>query len=295
MAKIAAALDEALAERRAAGTPGRMTSRTLAAGSGWSVSDVLCTSGPADRPFEERHSGFAIAIVVAGTFQYRSPAGRAVMTPGSIMLGAPGQCFECGHAHGEGDRCVSFFLTPEYLGQLASDANARLPGEGFSVARLPPMRAVAPLAARAAAGIVTSGETAWEEFALLLAADVIKMSGGSPRRRIATQTNAESRVTRAVRLIDRDPEARLTLGALAREAGLSPYHFLRTFQALTGTTPHQYVMRARLRDAAVQLRTGSSPIIDIALRSGFGDVSNFNRAFRTEFGMNPREYRRGRG
>ena len=82
-----------------------------------------------------------------------------------------------------------------------------------------------------------------------------------------------------------------TLGSLAREAGLSPYHFLRTFQRLTGVTPHQYVLRARLREAAMRLAVEHARVIDIALDCGFGDVSNFNRAFRAEFGVSPRVYR----
>jgi AraC family transcriptional regulator len=104
--------------------------------------------------------------------------------------------------------------------------------------------------------------------------------------------NAEARVTRAVRMIDRHPDAALSLARLAREAGLSPYYFLRTFERLTGITPHQYVRRARLREAAMRLVTRSWNVLDIALDSGFGDVSNFNRAFRTEFGVTPRVFRR---
>jgi AraC-like DNA-binding protein len=84
----------------------------------------------------------------------------------------------------------------------------------------------------------------------------------------------------------------LTLHDLARAAGLSRYHFLRTFDYLTGVTPHQYVLRARLREAAVSLAAEPGSVIDIALDCGFGDVSNFNRAFRTEFGVSPSEYRR---
>jgi AraC-like DNA-binding protein len=92
-------------------------------------------------------------------------------------------------------------------------------------------------------------------------------------------------------MIDRHPDASLTLDALAREARLSRYHFLRTFEQLTGLTPHQYVRRARLREAAMRLAAESGTVLDIALDCGFGDVSNFNRAFRTEFGMSPRAYR----
>jgi AraC-like DNA-binding protein len=93
------------------------------------------------------------------------------------------------------------------------------------------------------------------------------------------------------RAIERNPEAAHTLGSLARQAGLSPYHFLRTFDHPTGVTPHQYVLHARLREAAVRLATESGRVLDIALDCGFGDVSNFNRAFRAEFGANPRSFR----
>jgi len=48
---------------------------------------------------------------------------------------------------------------------------------------------------------------------------------------------------------------------------------------------------ARLREAAVRLVAEPGTVLDIALDCGFGDVSNFNRAFRTEFGMSPRAYR----
>jgi AraC-like DNA-binding protein len=47
----------------------------------------------------------------------------------------------------------------------------------------------------------------------------------------------------------------------------------------------------RLRDAAARLATGNEKVLDIAFDCGFGDVSNFNRAFRAEFGVSPREYR----
>jgi len=91
------------------------------------------------------------------------------------------------------------------------------------------------------------------------------------------------------------PAARWTLHQLATDAGLSPFHYLRTFQQLTGVTPHQFVLRARLREAATRLAQDRAKVIDIALDSGFGDISNFNRAFRAEFGVAPEGYRRQAG
>jgi AraC-like DNA-binding protein len=103
-----------------------------------------------------------------------------------------------------------------------------------------------------------------------------------------------ARVTRVVRRIEAAPGRSATIVELAREARLSPFHFLRTFESLTGVTPHQYVLRARLRAAAARLAAGRARILDVSLEAGFGDLSNFNRAFRAEFGVSPGAYRRAR-
>jgi AraC-like DNA-binding protein len=293
LAKIAVELEHALARRKEDGTPGRTTPRIIARGEGWTVADVVCTCGPQDRPYEERHASYAIAMVVAGSFQYRSPLGRGLMTPGTLLLGKEGQCFECGHQHGAGDRCVSFWYAPDYFERLAIDAGARGRGAAFAVARVPPLRLLAPLVARAAAGAMgAAGIIPWEELAVTLAVRTIHAAANLSSNANGLPLNAEARVTRAVRAIDRHPHAGLSLGRLARHAGVSPYHFLRTFEHLTGITPHQYVMRARLREAATRLVTEPSKVLDLALDCGFGDISNFNRAFRAEFGMNPRAFRR---
>lgn len=291
MANIAVALTDALAKRRATGSPGGMLPRVIARGDGWSVADVLCTAGPQDRPFEEQHERYAIAVVVAGTFLYRSPAGRGVMTPGSLLLGNKGHCFECGHEHGEGDRCVSFWYDAEYFERLAADADVRRPRSGFTPSRLPPLRSLSPLVMQAWAGVLDSQNAAWEELGIRLASHSLELAASVGSRSRRAPLNAEALVARAVRDIDRHPAEDQTLGQLARRAGLSPYHFLRTFQRVTGVTPHQYVLRTRLRHAAARLLAEPERVLDIALDCGFGDVSNFNRAFRTEFGMSPRRFR----
>lgn len=294
MAKIAVERAWALAQRATHGSPGRPTSRVLAQGEGWRVADVVCTSGPEDRPFEERHADVSIAIVAAGSFQYRSGAGRELMTPGSLLLGAPGQYFECTHEHAVGDRCLSFWYAPWYFEGLAADAGARGAKADFRTPRLPPLRALSPLVARACAGLAGSVDVPWEELSVRLAAQTVQLASGlSPDPRGAPPS-AVARVTRTVRMIERHPDARLSLGSLAREARLSPYHFLRTFDRLTGVTPHQYVLRARLREAALRLAVEPAKVLDVALDCGFGDLSNFNRAFRAEFGVSPRVYRRAR-
>jgi AraC family transcriptional regulator len=291
LAKIAVELNQALSRRAVNGVPGCISARRIARGPGWSICDLVCTCGPQDGPFEEQHSGFSIAVVAAGTFQYRSAAGNELMTPGSLMLGNAGQQFECAHPHGRGDRCLSVGFTPDYFEHLAADAGFRRSERKFRVLRVPPLRDFSTLAARALAGLAGPLSVPWEELSLRFAANALRLGGGSTGGPVIATASAQARVTRSIRLIELGSATKLTLQALAQEAGLSPYHFLRVFQQLTGATPHQYIVRTRLREAARRLAAEPTKILDIALDCGFGDVSNFNHSFRAEFGVSPRVYR----
>jgi AraC-like DNA-binding protein len=302
LAKIAIELERALARRKLTGETGRATPRRLARGQGWSVADVVCTCGVGDRPFEERHALVCVAVVVAGSFQYHAStraAGRdgELMTPGSLLLGSPGQCFECGHDHAAGDRCVSFHFEPGYFERIASSTRAGTPAKAcFPRLRLPPTRELSPIVSAAAQSLLGGADaSAWEEIAVRLAATALRVASGVGARAGSAPPGAVARVTRVLRDVERSPAAGHTLAAMARTAGLSEYHFLRVFEQVAGVTPHQYVLRARLRDAALRLAEGDDRVLDVALDAGFGDVSNFNRAFRSEFHVSPRAYRRGVG
>jgi AraC-like DNA-binding protein len=273
--------------------PGRIEAQTLAAGDGWSVDDVVCSRGPHDPRFEEQHSRFVIAVVTSGTFQYRSSGSNReeMMTPGSVLLGSPGQCFECGHEHGVGDRCLAFHFTEDYFHRMTAGRGGRKKLKAFQSAKLSPVRTLSPIIADACAALAGSTDIAWEELGIRLSARALQLdSEPQPNGQIFSPA-AVARVSESVRSIEEQSTAELNLLRLARHAGLSPFHYLRTFENVTGTTPHQYMLRTRLRSAAVRLVTGDSKVVDVAFESGFGDVSNFNRAFRAEFGMSPSRYR----
>jgi transcriptional regulator GlxA family with amidase domain len=101
----------------------------------------------------------------------------------------------------------------------------------------------------------------------------------------------ERRAVEAMRSIDAGAAEPLSLADMARRAGLGRYHFLRAFRAATGTTPHQYLIAARLRRAARLLLTTALPVTEVALEAGFGDLSNFIRTFRRAAGRSPRAFR----
>jgi AraC-like DNA-binding protein len=288
LGKIAADTDQLVMEPAESG--GRTAARVVARSDGWLVEEIVCTYGPSDRPFEEQHDNVAVAIVLAGSFQYWSATGRALMTPGSLLLGNPGQPFVCAHEHGTGDRCLSFRFAPGLFEDLAPAAGVRGRPE-FMLPRVPPLKALSPLLARAAAGAADPTGVSWEELGIEIASEAMRLSRGIANRPTEGPPGAVARVTRTIRLIERHADAALTLDVLSREARLSPYHFLRTFRALTGVTPHQYLLRVRLRNAALRLASDSQGILDIALDSGFGDLSTFNHAFRGEFHVSPSRYR----
>jgi AraC-like DNA-binding protein len=270
-----------------------LTSRVLAEGDDWCAEDVLCTHRPSDAGYEEQHRLYRVALVGAGAFQCRAARGRELLTPGSLLLGNAQESFECGHEHTTGDRCLAFAYSPAMLERLVFDAGVRGKPR-LGALRVPPVRALAPLVAEActawAAPAERVGLGAWEELAVRLAAAAARL-GADASREPRGPANAERGVARAVQLIEKGPGAPLTIGGLAREARLSRFHFLRAFARVTGLTPHQYVMRTRLRRAAVRLATTDARVIEVAMASGFPDVSNFNHAFRAEFGATPREQR----
>jgi AraC-like DNA-binding protein len=279
-------LAAALAHKAHIGAPGAAQRRLLAAGEGWRVVEVLCTCGPSDRPFEERHDVASISLVLGGTFVCRSPFGSSLLSPGSLFLGNAGQTFECSHDHGEGDRCLSFQFDADLFEPLAHDAGASR--AAFNQHRLPPLRALAGLTARARAALASPER--FEEIALDLAGAVIEVAGHA-RGAASAAAQHHARIARMLRQLAPRIAEPLTICELARTANLSPYHFLRTFKCVTGVTPHQWLLRARLGEAAQRLVTSRQPVTDIALNVGFEDLSNFINSFRAEFGMSPRRYR----
>jgi AraC-like DNA-binding protein len=235
-----------------------------------------------------------MAAVTRGTFRYRIAQGAAVLTPGAVLLGNAGHCFECGHEHGTGDRCVAVHLTPAFW-ETAVAAVPRARTARFAIPRLPPLRSLlAPIAALAAAGRAHDPAEIEELMLRFVGAVVTTLAGGRHAVAVPSRRDAE-RISEAVRRIEAEPTeptpAQRSLGELAREAAMSPYHFLRVFRQVVGVTPHQFRLHTRLQRAAIRLRQSDEPISTIAFDAGFNDLSTFNRRFRHIIGASPSAYR----
>lgn len=270
-------------------TETQTTISLLARGGGWRVSEIVCRAGPKDRPFEESHDWVSIAAVIEGTFTYRSTHGRALMTPGSVLLGNPGSTFQCSHEHGCGDRCIAFHFAPILMEEMAGAVRG-VTRTAFPRHRIPPVEGLAPLHAAAWRILASSDPAESEELALDAALGVVALAQEGAEQSVSLAD--ERRASKAVALIGADFASDLSLGALAEAAGLSRFHFLRVFRQAVGVTPYRYLLGRRLEAAMRRLRGGSESVLDIALACGFGDLSEFTRRFKARYGLPPNAFRK---
>lgn len=97
---------------------------------------------------------------------------------------------------------------------------------------------------------------------------------------------------RVVAMIESLSEDRPTLARMAKELGISRFHFSRAFKQSTGMTPHAFIAKRRLEQSADLLRSTKLSATQIALECGFASSSHFTIAFKRAFGTNPIEFRR---
>jgi AraC-like DNA-binding protein len=250
------------------------------------VVDYRCDADPRRAPFVEQHGGFDVAYVRKGSFGYRARGEAHELVAGSILIGHPGQEYVCTHEHAVGDECLSFQLAPELIESLGGAP------DDWRAGSLPPRSELMVLGELAGAAAAGTSDLGLDEASLVFAARLIDLLGERTRRSIApTERDRRRAVDAALRIEARSSEA-LDLDQMARAAGLSTFHFLRVFAAVLGVTPHQYLVRSRLRHAARLLADEERAITDVAYDVGFGDLSNFVRAFRRAAGVSPGGFRK---
>src|ERR671937_1927243 len=102
------------------------------------------------------------------------------------------------------------------------------------------------------------------------------------------------RMLRARDAMDRDYAKPLDIPTLARIAHVSEAHFIRTFRATFGETPHRYLQRRRVERAMYLLLHTGQDVTEICYAVGFGSLGTFSRTFRQIVGESPTEYRKQR-
>jgi AraC-like DNA-binding protein len=104
--------------------------------------------------------------------------------------------------------------------------------------------------------------------------------------------DAFGRLCRARKMLREVREQRLSIPEIARESGMSPFHFIRRFESLFGLTPHQFRIQARLDDAKLLLARGQHNVTEVCLEVGFESLGTFSDLFARRVGMTPSAYQR---
>src|SRR5882672_4916462 len=261
-----------------------MAATTLFENASLSIYDYRCTRGPGDRPFAEMHARHSVSYVRSGSFGC-STLGRAYdLVAGAVLVGRPGQEYTATHEHHAcGDECLSIKLSAELADALSKDNRI------WDLARVPPvpeLMVIGELAQAAAEGRTSVGV---DEAGMMLAGKFARLGGNSTR--VESTPRERRRAIEAALWIEAKSAEPVDLEGAARQAGLSPFHFLRMFARVLGVTPHQYLVRSRLKRAAKLLAQEEIPVTDVALDVGFADLSNFVRTFRRAAGVSPRQFR----
>jgi AraC-like DNA-binding protein len=250
-----------------------------------SVSDFRCSAGPGDAPFVEQYGGHSVSYVRKGSFGCQTRGKTFELVAGSILVGFPGDEYTCTHDHVCGDECLSFFLSPELV-EMIGDRT-----EVWRVVAAPPLPELMVLGELAQAAACGRSDIGLDEVGQLFAGRFVEVVSGRSRKPPGVKARDRRRAVETALWIDANSSQQIDLDAAARQAAISSFHFLRLFANVLGVTPHQYLVRSRLRHAARLLADEDTSVTDIAYDVGFGDLSNFVRTFHRAAGVSPRAFR----
>ncbi len=250
-----------------------------------SVSEFRCTAALGDTPFVERYASHSISFVRKGSFGCHCRGRFFELVAGSILVGYPGDEFICTHDHVCGDECLSFFLTPELVETIGDRP------EAWRIGAAPPLPELMVLGELAQASAGGRSDIGLDEIGQIFASRFVEVVSGRPNAQASAKTRDRRRAVETALWIEANSHRQIDLDDAAAQAELSSFHFLRLFSGVLGVTPHQYLVRSRLRHAARLLADDQKPVTGVAYDVGFGDLSNFVRTFHRAAGVSPRKFR----
>jgi len=262
-----------------------MSTTTLLARPSITVSDFRCTAVAGDKPYVEQHRCHSISYVRKGSFGYQARGRAQELVAGSVLVGFPDTEFVCTHDHVCGDECLSFFLQPELVEVIGGSSNF------WQVGVTPPLPELMVFGELAQAAAEGSSDIGLDEIGQIFASRFVEVVSGRAQKPANATARDRRRAVETALWIDAQSNREIELEDAAAQAGVSPFHFLRLFSSVLGVTPHQYLVRSRLRHAARLLADDERAVTDVAYDVGFADLSNFVRTFHRAAGVSPLKFR----
>lgn len=251
-----------------------------------------------------RHEFAELTIILGGSAAHVTEQGRYPIAAGDVFFIPPEHPHGFADAHGLS--LVNVLFLPKRLPAIPEEVRSMAgwqalfelepkyrDAQGFAGhLRLPPeeldrvMTLVRELDAetkRYTPGVVVLVEALFTQLVVRLARCYGAHASPAGRWLLAVQ--------KAIRHIEEKHAEAVELNVLAKMAGMSLSTFKRSFKAVTGTSPIDYLLHVRLARACHLLRDADTSVTEAALAAGFGDGNYFARQFRARMGCTPREWR----
>ena len=245
------------------------------------------------------HDFYEVYFFLSGNVQYNIESRSYLLTPGDVLLISPMELHQpmFGAEHREYERIV-LWIDKQFLegfnlqGQdLAACFDTTLPGHTNLLRPEGVARQYLTFLLENLMVEVASEDPYSEMAALSLLAQVLvslnrlaKQSAGEE-----SKSGRDATVYSVLGYINEHYSENLTLDDLANRFFISKYHLSREFQRLVGTSVHRYIIQKRLVMAKQMLSEGK-PSSEVYQHCGFGDYSNFFRAFKAEYQISPKDY-----
>lgn len=252
-----------------------------------------------ERRPEHTHNVYHICRVEEGKGSMLLGGKTVFLNPGSLALVSPGEshAFECLPDESETYSEVTFEVLDERGAAINLPLHALLSEwSGLSCEPWPAGDILAPAVQEAISELISqivrgcleppSRRAFSVNRALLNLLEVIAKLLGDIKPEVSDPLEM------AANIIERTPEGHLSIRTLARQVGLSPNHFIRTFRQRFGLTPLAYHQQIKINTARRLLSQTHYPIKLIAELTGFNDVYYFSRIFNQKTGMPPGAYRK---
>ncbi len=235
------------------------------------------------------HDTFVVAVGRSTGYRFDCDGRSFTAAPGMIVVINPGEVHDGRSADEEILNYRSMYPRASLLREIASGIDPRYGAAPVFPRRVITDPALFDLLWRAHEGLERRAHGLGAQELLISALSHLVMRHAEKRARLPADNRSPLAIGAARAYLESHASERVTLSAVARVAGLTPFHFTRVFRATLGLPPHQYLMNLRVNRAQAVLSRGGS-IAEAAISCGFSDQSHLTRCFKRILGVTPGRY-----
>jgi AraC family transcriptional regulator len=236
---------------------------------------VHCARTAHARADEEHSPRATLVLPQRGVFRYHVGNDTTIADPNTALLLHPDQSYCVTHPNDAGDDCLALYYDRDTLTDTLGLAGEATWSWALSAANQRLLHASA-LQSLHGADVLEREESA-----------IATLSALAPLPAMHRRTTDAARIEAIRERLAANVSANDSLGMIARDAGLSPFHLARQFRAYTGSSIHQYLLALRLATAHTRMRDGANNLTRLAVDLGFSSLAHFSSTFRRAYGAPP--------